>query len=428
MIERVRVVGFKSLRNVELPLAQLTLLIGANAAGKSNLLDAIGLLGRIANSDTLTEAFESQRGNPIEAFSVPSSGIEGLLAQPKVSLRLEADIRLSGSTIRRVNSRIREAREGFESPRGLVRHTFLRYSVEVEMRTSTGMLVVADESLRALNQDGTVTQSRGPFFSKENSARGRVMRLRLEGQSRPTDYDLGLDRSIVSMPLYPPHYPHVVALREELAGWNYYYLEPRAMREDSPLREVTRLPSDGSDLAAFFNTLREREPKRFSAVKRALRLILPDVDDLDVERTTDGLLRLSVTERGVRFPASVLSEGTLRVLALLAITNSSNPSTLVGYEEPENGVHPARLALLAGLFENSTLSSETQFLIATHSPVLPQHFSQGAMLVACRKRGGESSFEPMEWSPLFGEIDVEEVLNAEPRSTLSSRMLRGDFV
>ncbi len=70
MIRRVHIAGYKSLRNVDIQLRPLTVLFGPNSAGKSNFLDALQLLSRVASSRTLSEAFEPPyRGTPLESFS-----------------------------------------------------------------------------------------------------------------------------------------------------------------------------------------------------------------------------------------------------------------------------------------------------------------------------------------------------------------------
>jgi len=83
MIRRVRIDGYKSLQNIELELSQLTLIIGPNATGKSNLFDALRLLSRIVMSRSLQEAFDEHRGDPIEAFSYSGGGLEALLGYAK---------------------------------------------------------------------------------------------------------------------------------------------------------------------------------------------------------------------------------------------------------------------------------------------------------------------------------------------------------
>ena len=434
MLRRISIRGYKSLKRVDLPLEPLTIVVGPNAAGKSNLLDAIGLLSRTAQSD-LQSAFTDHRGEPLRSFTFDERGIEGLIERGTASFRIEVDVELSESTVARVNRTITDTREGYEPSRALVREHLLRYSLEVQLRTDSGVLQVMDESLQALTNDLNVKKSRNPFLSVVDSRSGqKKLSLRLERQSHPFEYDLGMDRTVVSMRHYTPHHPHVEALRHELASWSTYYLEPNAMRRDSALREVSRLPHDGSDLASFYNTMEKKHPAVFRAMNRALRSVLPNIELVGVSTTDSGRLRLFIIERGIRFEASALSEGTLRILALIGITNAPDSSSVIGYEEPENGVHPTRLAWIATLFEEASRDRTTQFIINTHSAQFPGMLSpESSLCLGCnRGESGFTNFGAIERSlPLFEQLDVDTALDDEhptPASTLARRIARGDFI
>jgi predicted ATPase len=251
----------------------------------------------------------------------------------------------------------------------------------------------------------------------------------MEKQAHPVYEEVGQDRTIVSKGLYPPHYPHLSALREELARWRFYYLEPTAMREEIPLREVASLNARGTNIAAFFNSLKATKPKQFDAIAKALRQVIPSLDGIDVERTEEGFVRLMVSEQGMPLSARIASEGTLRVLALLAIANPLEPVSVVGYEEPENGVHPRRLQVVADLLRKATRRGETQFLINTHSPVLPEFFETDphSVLLRCYRDGRATQFEPFTTSgPLLREQEISDALD-EAETPLRDRFVRGDF-
>ncbi len=426
MIRRVKIQGYKSLKDIEIELQPLTVVIGPNAAGKSNLFDALGLLSRVVTSRTLSEAFKGHRGAPLEAFYYGDQGLRGLLAQPAVEFTIEADVELSPKVVEAVERRIREVREGLPEEGGAagpsrrrVTESLLRYTLTVQMMVDSGYLRVINERLVALNRDGTVKASRRAFIEPME---GRL-RLRLEGQARPTEHEMGLDYTLVSTPLYPPHYPHITAFKEELSHWRFYYFDPETMRTETPLKEAENLGAFGADLAAFYNTLKARNPRQFQALNRALRSLLPDVQRLDVERTPEGFLRLEVFEDEVSFSARVISEGTLRILGLLAITNPLAPTTVIGYEEPENGVHPRRLQLIAELLQTAATEGK-QILVNTHSPKLPEYFQPGS-LVVCSKENGATTFVPLQdHGPLFRPGQIEQALE---ETSLMERVLRGDF-
>lgn len=436
MITRLQVSGYKSLDGVDVSFRPLTVVFGPNAVGKSNLLDLLGLVSRMVTEPTLDQAFERHRGAPLEAFTFDERGLPGLQERDSARFSIAVDVELSPSVVDRVERQIAQAREGLVSESsGVKRRTVterrLRYAVTVEVRTATGHLRVVDEGLVALKDDRTpkASRSRMPFIELHPS--GEHVVLRMEKQGRPTHEEVGQDRTIVSKPLYPPHYPHVIALREELSRWRFYFLEPSAMREDTPVKEVETLASNGADIAAFYNTLRARNELQFRALGKSLKQVVPSIDRLDVQRTDQGMVRVLVEESGMPLSSRLISEGTLRVLGLLAITNPLEPLSLVGYEEPENGVHPNRLAMVARLLENAATRGDTQFILNTHSPVLPEHLQRtdGALLVRCFRRGRVTRFAPFddaELGTLLTPQAIEQAL-AEPTTSLRDRLVRGDL-
>ena len=209
-----------------------------------------------------------------------------------------------------------------------MRERNLRYRIEVEMLPRSGILRVADESLAVLNSKGKPTGKRKPFFGRE----GEKIYMRLEGQAHPTYYDRYLDRSILSMPHYLPYYPHVASARRELESWRFFYLEPRErMRAATPVREVSHIGPMGEELAAFLNTLKATDPPRFKAIEKALHTLMPDIDGIEVNVNDFGEAELYLKEGGAAIPARVLSDGTLRMLGLLALTGAREAPGLVGH-------------------------------------------------------------------------------------------------
>lgn len=430
MIRRLRVQGYKSLVDVDVDvdLAPLTVVFGPNAAGKSNLLDAVNLLARMVTSENLEEAFAGHRGSPLEAFTFATGGLSELLERERARFTMEADIDVSPEVGETVRAETAKAREGLSDgrPRRLLTNRRLRYRITVEVLTDSGHLRVMDERLEALKKDGTLDQSRKPFIGREGKE--QRIRLRREGQAHPIYEDLGQDRPVASKRLYPPHYPHAYAFHEELSRWRNYFLEPAAMRAETPLKEVLVLPATGADLAAFYNTLRTTKPKQLGSFERTLSMVVSTAEGVRVEPDKSGLLRLEVDEAGVPMSARVVSEGTLRILGLLAITNPLEPLSVVGYEEPENGVHGDRLSMVGRVLLAAAERGPTQYLVNTHSPVLPEYFvgQPGARIIRCSKVGRETRFEPLDDRNLFSGLDIEEGLD-EPPSSFSQRLVRGDF-
>ena len=434
MLKRVHIRGYKSLEDVEVSLSRLAVLFGPNAAGKSNLLDALQLLSKLGTSRTVKEAFDPPyRGKPLESFTIGQKGIKGLLEQERLSFSIEADLSLSDAVVKTVNRRILEmrrpsgegeVREGDKIPAG-VRERDLRYRIEIEMFPRSGVLRVADEYLAALNSKGEPTGKRKPFLERQ----GERIHLRHEGQAHPTYYDRYLDHSILSMPHYPPHYPHLAAARRELESWLFFYFEPRErMRAANPVKEVRHIGLMGEELAAFLNTMKATDERQFRGVEKALHALMPNIDGIEVEVSDLGEVELRLKEGGVAIPARVLSEGTLRMLGLLSLTGVDDAPALVGFEEPENGVHPRRIQLIAELLKTQETLQQTQYIVTTHSPILPDLLADSSLFVTNRI-DRKTRIEPFStWGPLGRRSDFSQVRSAEEDEfPVSTRILRGDF-
>ncbi|MCM8610604.1 MAG: AAA family ATPase [Candidatus Accumulibacter sp.] len=435
MLTRVKIDGYKSLKHLDLRLADLSILFGPNAAGKSNFLDCLQLLSKLTTERTIKEAFAPPyRGKPLQSFSFGEKGIEGLLEKDSLSFSIEVDVRLSNAVVDAVNRQIWEMRRSGEleadgiSARTIaaVKARNLRYRIEIEMRPKSGVLRVADEYLAALTDKGEPIGKRRPFLSRE----GNRLHLRLEGQAHPTYYERHLDHSILSLPHYPPHYPHLVAMRKELESWLFFYFEPRErMRTSNPVKEVRHIGQMGEELASFLNTLKALDPRQFTAVEKAMRTLMPNVQGIDVDVSKLGEVELKLREHGISVPARILSEGTLRILGLLSLAGAQEQPSLIGFEEPENGIHPRRIQLVAELLKTRASFGETQYIVTTHSPLLPDLVEEES-LFACKRVDGETRIEPFAaWGALAKRGDVDQALmdENEDELTVSERMLRGDF-
>ena len=406
MILRFRIKGFRSFASAEIPLKALSIVFGPNASGKSNTFEAMRLLQAMAAHPTLSDAITGQSGTALEAFRLPESGLYSLLAQKTISLTLEADVQLSSHTISFVESMVRDA--GTESSRRKVTEKFLSYSITVEFETASGHLEVKDECLRAIRRDGKKRPGREPFLLK--TAEG--IKARMEGQDQTVPNRSSSPGSAVSAPFYTPHHPHIAAIREEIARWSFHHLSPSVLADDSPLQETGKPGQAGENVAACLHTLKFVDPAGFTELNHALSELVPGVDGVEVERTGSGTIRLLVREEGRIVPARLASAGTLRVIGLLTVIWCGPPDSVIGLEEPENGVHPERLKRLAAIMRQRTGRDKRQIIINTHSPLLADLFSKDH-LVLCRKTDGATSFLPVETiEPLFRQPEIDRTMMA----------------
>jgi len=418
MIKRVTIKGYKSFRKLSLDLKPLTVIFGPNASGKSNFLDALYLISRAVTKRNLSEAFEGHRGLPLESFYYGDKGYEELLGKSNIGFTFEIDVILSPSVVSRVEEIVKAKRRGIDSPtlsKKIITENRLRYHLEIEGLPETGYLRVMNERLCAIKSNGD-EKKRSAFLERQ----GDRIHLRMEGQAHPIFHSRGLDHTIISESLYEPHYPHITAFRMELANWYTYYLEPRdLMRDDVPLSEIESMGPRGQNLAAFLNTLKHKYPKDFDSLNLSLRRILPTEAAIDIELLKEGRVGLKLSENGLWFSARLISEGTLRVIGLLAAIHPRNPAALIAFEEPENGIHPVRLRLVGEIFKNASQQYGKQIIVTTHSPILPEYFDDKDLFV-CRKDNRQTTIEAFSnLGPLFKRQTIEHALE--------DRILRGDF-
>jgi predicted ATPase len=356
VLKRLKVRGFKSLGSASVEFARVTVLFGPNAAGKSNLLDALQALSRIGTCRTLSDALsEPIRGYPIEAFSFPSGGLAELLSRKTAGFTLESDLEIRPDSS-------------------------FRYRVSAEIQPDSGGLSVRDENLTALNKAGD------PKGSPRIEVVGDQLLYRQKGKAgAPRQETAGKNYALLSDPrLGGPQYREVEECRKELMGWRVYYLDPRvAMRSAKPPADVQDIGVLGEDIAPFLYRLQAEKPKCFAAVKRTLRSLVPSVEDLSVDLDKRrGSLDIQIKQGGTDFSSRIVSEGTLRVLALCSLVVNPWGGSLLAFEEPENGVHPRRLELIAKLLMSFAESKGKQLIVTTHSPlfcdcVLRQAHPQG---------------------------------------------------
>ncbi|MFB3786177.1 MAG: AAA family ATPase [bacterium] len=397
MLKRLRIQGFKSLNEVDVEFPRLTVLFGANTAGKSNLLEAIQAVSRLACGRTLLEALANPiRGNPIECFAFPSGGLSELYEKDTAEFTLEADLGKNGSA----------------SPPNY------RYRIAVQIHPRSGKLSVRDEYLAKLTRSGA---ARGSPLIEEVEGQLHIRRQRKP--AHPRIEKLGLNHTQLSdIRFSGSEYEAIQWVREELSDFRIYYLDPRvAMRNSVPPKEVADIGTRGEDLAPFLYRVQLGEPKAFQLVMRSLRMIIPSLESVSVELDEKrGALDLQIIQNGITFSSRIISEGTLRVLALCAIAANPWPGSLIAFEEPENGVHPRRIELIAKLLTYLALERHQQVIVTTHSPLFCQQIlaeqnknpKEVAVLIT-RQENGQTVCEPFQTAgPLFDDHDIQEALTS----------------
>jgi predicted ATPase len=296
MLEKLHVKGFKSLKDVQVEFPRLTVLFGPNAAGKSNLLEAVQLLSRIGTSRTLADALAgSIRGYPLEAFALPAGGLPELVRQPFARFTLDAIVGCAPDVY--------------------------QYRIGVQIQPGSGSLTVHNEYLARL------AKNREPRGNPPLELVDGQLRIRRKSKpAHPRQEPIGLNHALLSDPRFSgEEYRSIERCRSEFEGWRTYYLDPRmAMRAARPPADVQDIGVLGEQIAPFLYRLRAEHGKHFASVKRSLRAIIPSIEDLTVDLDEKrGTLDIQIRQDDTDYSSRIISEGTLRVLALCSI--AANP-------------------------------------------------------------------------------------------------------
>ncbi len=421
MLKKLTVRGFKSLVNVSVEFPRLAVLFGPNAAGKSNVLDAIFALSWIGNARTLSDVLDHAhpvRGHSFEAFSYPAGGLPELLRQQTARFSLEADLAIERAT----SGPSRSATECY------------RYRVAPRIELRSGRLGIADEYLALLGKTG---DPKGTPAIERIGPHLRVRRKRKP--AHPRQEPVGLNHSILSdRSLAGDQYHWLETVRRELGGWCTYYLDPRlAMRALQTPADVLDVGMHGETIGSFLYKLQAEAPKRFEAVSRTLKSIVPSVESLAVhldERR--GTLDVLIRQDGIEHSTRVMSEGTLRVLALCAIAVNPWGGSLLAVEEPENGVHPRRIELIARLLISLASDAGRQVIVTTHSPLfcdaVLKHAASvegGVGLFNVRRDGPATTIDRFDPAgPLFKDQEIAEALASGAEDGLVENLLRRGLI
>ncbi|WP_437757250.1 AAA family ATPase [Sorangium sp. So ce1389] len=418
MITRFEVDGFKSLRDFAVDLEPLTVFVGPNGAGKSNLLEALGLLGRLA-SMSLEEAFKLGRGRIADQFS--RTGGE------------------AGRTIRfAVEVSLRWPFEAFGNGASPLPDRY-RYELVIERRarpSGTEELAVADEHLRVLSDSkdskGSVRQKtifqqeeRNPRerrvsiapdvegraensfrcphthsalgsrfanaeryylqFGLDEETRARMARLR-ELIDTQTDHSLlkqaldienqrlGIDTSKTRETGWSAV---ITTLADALSHFRLLQLDAARLREPSERIASDVLAPDASNLPTI---LADLPGPTLGEIRADLVSLVPGLAGFDVVPDEDSFRIEFKLSGGERLPARLASDGTLRALALLTALHVEPRPSVIGIEEPENGIYPGRLRMLLSLLREiaapdheaspGSAPQATQLLLTSHSPVV----------------------------------------------------------
>lgn len=398
MLIRLKVDGFKNLAGVDIPFGPFTCIAGPNAAGKSNLFDAITFLSALADRPLLDAAasVRSQAG--------PGGDIRRLFHHVgddyADKMTFEAEMIVPSEAVDDLGQVAKAS------------ITFLRYKLVLAYRRddpSGGGLEVRCEELQHIirknarrhirfparpNWIDSVLRGRrsGQYFISTDEKDGTVfVQIHQDRGTGGRNRQLPakqLPRTVLST-TNAAETPTALVARREIQSWRLLQLEPTALRAPDPYRAPHRIDANGGHMPATLARLARAarrakgngEASIYAVVANRLAELTEGVKSVRVdEDDRRELLTVIVTDlRGTEHEARALSDGTLRFLALAILAEDPEAQGLVCLEEPENGIHPERIpAMLRILQDLSVDISERvsignplrQVIVNTHSPAV----------------------------------------------------------
>lgn len=374
MIRRIEALNYRKLRYVSQELRPFQVLVGPNASGKSTFLDVPALLRDLVRDGVqgaLLFNFQTGRGRARNFDELLFRGTRN-----SIEVVIDADIpkHLQGKIFGPIQ---------FRPP-----WTVARYEVRIG-QSDGGAVIVEDERLSLYNANTYGSQfllpsnenlNRPTLFVPEGTGHLAVRHLpaavgvyTFESGPVGAGASYFVDRqslALASFPVEHSQFPVSAWMRDLLRdGIRVVALDTAAMRRPVSALASRGYSPDGSNLPFVIENLLKTHPQQYEDWLAHVRVVLPDLERIDVlERSEDRARYLAIRYRGNPnpVPAWLVSEGTLRLLALTILAYLPDEDVVYLIEEPENGLHPLALE---SVFQSLSSAFGRQFLVATHSPM-----------------------------------------------------------
>lgn len=366
-VRRITVSGYKSIDHVDLALGPVTVLVGPNGAGKTNFIEAVELLGRIADGELGMEV--GLRGGAVAMLHDVAKGSAG------IGLRVEAD-----------NSDVVNAYEATLVPSHRGELVFDRETVEFH------------------------DKGRDEQPLKQEIGRGHSESKLAEAAEEGPSGAGGVAR-------------HTLEILRGCRVYHFHDTTPGApVKQPGYASDTEVLHPDARNLAAFLRRMGEEHPAEYRQIVRTVRSVAPFFRDFLLTEDAAGRVSLRWRQSGsdTVFPADALSDGTLRFICLTVLLLQPQPPALLVLDEPELGLHPFAITVLAELFRSA--STHSQILAATQSVTLVDQFGLDELVVAERVDGSTRLQRPdpealAAWldSYSLGDLWLKNLLGGRPR-------------
>lgn len=408
-IIEVRLAPFKSFENAVLPLDDVTILTGRNSSGKSNALDAVEVLARLATGESIADALDSRGGRRLPV----RGGARGCAPHHGSSFSIGCTVRVEEDT----------------------------YAFDVTIDVEDDMRVVAESLTGPVVAVKSGSKSQGPLYRTTGGASGgpAVQAEVHNGHRAPNpkqqfrDNRLLLGQVAASLPMKNRAqisvHRGIEAVVAALKGVFHLDPVPHLMREFVQARD-DELRRTADNLSAAVHRLRQSNPDAADELDDLVRHVVDEnVQGLGTVTSQLGDVMLALREARPPLgadltPAREMSDGLLRVVAVAAALLASDDGldvaeevvpadpkghairggVLVVIEELENGLHPSQAARLLDLVQRRAATAGTRVLVTTHSPALLDA-AEGVLnehIVVChRGDDGYSVITPLTELPTY---------------------------
>ncbi len=378
---RVEALGYRSLRYVSQPLAPFHVLVGPNASGKSTFLDVLAFLG-----DVLRAGVEvAIQGEP--RLGIPHRAPDGrhlawMRQGNRFEVAVEFDIPADRRQLLKTGSSAvcrYEVAVDAAGPLRLVAETFWLKPAERPVKQVDRPLPAAQRPLFPAPPEPPASIVRPPgkqppagwrkVVSRGHTPERVMFSSETSGWKNP--FRVEADKAaLASLPEDEERWPIATWFRRVLgAGVQRLLLSGEQMRLPSPPSRSRVYLRDGSNLPHVVHALESEHPERHRDWIRHVREALPDLATITTREREEDRHRYLVLryDTGLEAPSWLVSDGTLRLLALTLLAYLPDPSGIYMVEEPENGIHPRAVETV---FQCLSSVYGAQVLLATHSPIV----------------------------------------------------------
>lgn len=399
MISLIEAKNFRCLRSIHQPLSHFHVLVGPNASGKTTFLDVVAFLGRLV-SDGLDAALQERTRN-FQDLLWNRSGESFELA---IEARIPEDRRalLANKQFDTIRYEIAIGESGSGEIAILAESAWLKTATtaaESGAKPQEDILSHLQKSLESPSPHIVLCKTKaGDLFRTETIQANQV------NQQVPSIMSLKLSSkksALGNLPADESIFPGSVWLKAMLTeGIQQFVLNSLLIRQASPPGQMRGFKPDGSNLPWVIESLKQQAPELFNDWLRHIQTALPDIENLRTVLREDDRHRYLVLEYrgGLSVPSWMVSDGTLRLLALTLPAYLPDFSGICLIEEPENGIHPLAVETV---FQSLSSVYGAQILLATHSPAILSMAGVDKVLCFTKSADGATRIIPGNEHPVL---------------------------